>query len=268
MSDDPSSPMTHPEELLAAYVGGSLEPSQRDEVEAHLASCGSCRQDVEFARGARAALLALPELEAPGLAEKGLAALGVEAKAPDDLAERRRGRDWGERWGRVAWSAGLAAAAVIAVVFLFTGGLFGGRDQAESPTAAESGFGAAADGPLQIVQGGDRDPEELDALARTLAASSAGRAALVASPRPVGPPADDVREPSGPIEEITACVRQGAALGPEIAPTYLEESTFEGIPIYVGAFIVAPVSGGRAHLELVAVTRDACQPVYFARRNL
>jgi hypothetical protein len=270
MSDHPSSPMPHPEELLAAYVDGSLGPSEREAAEAHLAVCGSCRQDVEHAAAARAALLALPELDAPGLAERGVAALGATAaSAPTDLAERRRGRPWGERWGRVAWSAGLAAAAVIAVVFLVTGGLFNGEDQAAT-TAGPEGPSTASGQPLEIVQGGERTPAELDALAKVLASSSVDRAALASSPPSPAPmePTAEAGDASGTVGAVTTCVRQGAALGPENTPTYLEEATFQGAPVYIGAFLVTPEGGGPAHLELVAVTRADCQPVYFARRNL
>jgi anti-sigma factor RsiW len=269
MSDHPSSPMTHPEELLAAYVDGALEHSERRAAEAHLAVCGSCRQDVEHAAAARAALLALPDLEAPGLADKGLAGLGVATSAPADLAGHRRGREWGQRWGRVAWSAGLAAAAVVAVVFLVTGGLFSGEDQAGSPAAVEQPrFGAATGQPLEIVQGGERTPTELDALAKTLASSSESKASLQVSPPPASRSSAEAGDASGTVGAVTTCVREGAALGPENPPIYLEEATFQGTPIYVGAFLVAPDGGGPAHLELVAVTRDDCQPVYFARRNL
>jgi anti-sigma factor RsiW len=272
MSDDTTPSMSHPEELLATYVGGSLEPSEREAVEGHLAVCDACRREVEYATAARAALVALPELEPPGLAEGGLAALGVGVgpAQPADLAERRAGRAAGappERWHRLAWSAGLAAAAVVAAVFLFTGGLFGRDQQASAPASRDAGSEAAALQSLEIVQGGDRDPAELDALARSLAASADDRL-LAASPTPVGAPGEESEDASSEIGQVIDCVREGAALGPEIAPTYLEEATFEGAMVYIGAFVVEPENGGRAHLELVAVTADECQPVYFARQNL
>jgi hypothetical protein len=257
--------MSHPEELLAVYVGGSLEPAEREAVEAHLATCAACRVEVEYAAAARAVLRELPELEAPGLAAGGLAGLG------GDLAERRAtraARDRSDRWMRVAWSGGLAAAAVVAVVFIFAGGLFrgGGEDAATGPNAGAP----AAESQIAIVQGGDRTRESLDALARSLAQSTDRSATLSGQPGAATP----VPSPEGPVaadavvEEVVACVREGAALGAEVAPTYLEESTFEGAPVYVGAFVVPAEEGSGSHLELVAVTRDDCQPVYFARQNL
>jgi hypothetical protein len=273
MSDDATTPMTHPEELLATYVGGSLEPSDREAVEAHLAVCETCRQEMEYATAARAALVALPELQAPGLAEGGLAALGVGVSPaqPADLAERRAGRiarEPAERWHRLAWSAGLAAAAVVAAVFLFTGGLFDGDQRASAPAGRDAGSEAAAPQPLEIVQGGDHDPDSLDALAGRLAASNDQSATLASSPATTRVPAEGTEDAPGEVAEVTACVRAGAALGSGVAPTYLEEATFQGAPVYIGAFVVGPENGGRAHLELVAVTRDDCQPVYFARQNL
>src|SRR5437763_16956423 len=62
---DPRDPGAHPDELLADYVGGSLEAAQRREVERHLSSCAACREDVALAGRARAALGALSELEVP-----------------------------------------------------------------------------------------------------------------------------------------------------------------------------------------------------------
>src|SRR5205807_10052002 len=46
-------PMNHPEELLAAYVEGALGDQERAEVDAHLATCGTCRDEVELAARAR-----------------------------------------------------------------------------------------------------------------------------------------------------------------------------------------------------------------------
>ena len=42
--------MTHPEELLAGYVDGTLSAKDRVAVEAHLAACSRCSREVELAR--------------------------------------------------------------------------------------------------------------------------------------------------------------------------------------------------------------------------
>lgn len=46
---------------VTGYVDGALPPAERVEVEAHLASCPSCRAQAEFERGLRARLLSLPQ---------------------------------------------------------------------------------------------------------------------------------------------------------------------------------------------------------------
>src|SRR2546422_9213452 len=62
----------HPDSLLAGYVDGSARPGERRTVDRHLGNCERCRSEVELATSARAVLVSLPELEAPGLAGAGL----------------------------------------------------------------------------------------------------------------------------------------------------------------------------------------------------
>jgi len=95
--------MTHPEELLAEYVNGSLSASDIASVEEHLAACTACSADVSRARAARSALGFLPEVPAPD---------GVASRALD-AAARPEGRPGWYRW----LGAG-AAAAVVALVLL------------------------------------------------------------------------------------------------------------------------------------------------------
>jgi Putative zinc-finger len=74
--------MNHPEEALAAYVDGVATLQERASVEAHLAFCPRCREDIERARAAKDAVASLPEMPAPeGTAAAVLAAaagLGLE----------------------------------------------------------------------------------------------------------------------------------------------------------------------------------------------
>src|SRR5439155_14358989 len=105
--------MTHPEELLAAYVDGSLEQDERGLVDAHLAGCERCRDEVELASRARDALAGLPELDVPGTLRP-------------DLRVLPRGES---RFRRATWTAGAAAAsvaAILALVLVHGGGGGGG----------------------------------------------------------------------------------------------------------------------------------------------
>src|SRR6266540_1629452 len=118
--------MSHPEELLAAYVDGSLEEDERALVDGHLAGCETCRVEVGDARRARAALSGLPELDVPpGTVRPALT--------------RRPARD---RFRRASWVAGAAAAsiaAVVALVLVANQGGGGGAENAGAPRAAAGG---------------------------------------------------------------------------------------------------------------------------------
>ena len=57
--------MTHPEELLADYVDGALTDDERAAADAHLATCETCREEIELARQAVTALASLEEESVP-----------------------------------------------------------------------------------------------------------------------------------------------------------------------------------------------------------
>ena len=52
--------MSHPTDMLAPYVDGTLEPTDRSAVDAHLRSCERCRREVAAATAARRAVLSMP----------------------------------------------------------------------------------------------------------------------------------------------------------------------------------------------------------------
>lgn len=93
---------------LGAYVIGALEPAERVEVDAHLAGCPACREDLALLADLPAVLGRLGESDAlaagatqvePGMVERSLAEL------------RRRRRSGGIRRRLVAVAAGVAIAA-------------------------------------------------------------------------------------------------------------------------------------------------------------
>ena len=91
----------HPKELLAEYVDGSLAADDRATVEAHLASCSVCADEVAVAEQARMALTELPEVPVP---------FGTEQR----ILQRTRGK---ARWeSPFAWKAARVAAVAAAVV--------------------------------------------------------------------------------------------------------------------------------------------------------
>ncbi|MBI4601029.1 MAG: von Willebrand factor type A domain-containing protein, partial [Planctomycetes bacterium] len=96
------------EPLLTAYALEELAPEEREEVAAHLAGCGPCREELDMlARAATLVAKSAPAAAALGAAARGrileAAGAGGGAGGPP-----RRGR--GPLW---RWIGGLAAAAVV-----------------------------------------------------------------------------------------------------------------------------------------------------------
>jgi anti-sigma-K factor RskA len=101
-------------ELAAAYALGALDRADVARFEAHLERCAVCEADVE---GYRDALLVLahsadPAEPPPPLRDR------ILAEVAPPPATARAGRSIGARarWPRVAWGAGLAAAAAVVLV--------------------------------------------------------------------------------------------------------------------------------------------------------
>ena len=127
--------MSHPEDLLADYVDGTLDERERAVVDAHLHGCARCSAEVRQAGAARAALSELEDVPVP---------FGVTGPV---LAEagRRFERRPGVVWGRFQWAAGLAAAAaLVVVVALNVGGEDARNAAAPERTAAAAGATGAA----------------------------------------------------------------------------------------------------------------------------
>jgi Putative zinc-finger len=267
----------HPHELLAEYLDGELPPARRSEVEAHLASCPTCADEVALAREAREALGALPEVPAP----TGLA-----------LDLRRRARR-PPRAGR--WIAAAAAAAVLvgagAVVVLRQAGVQtqgdagaqgGGAGPAAGPMAPETAerqdgedlaLGEEAADPssvVYVVTDRDYDPAALARLAPRL------RTEAEASLRRGFPETTDrffselsLEAVSGPARRAIRCASQGLPPDQPAAPFRIEAARFQGEPVYVAAFLRGPDPSARHDRVLIwVVTREACLLRYFASQDL
>ncbi len=98
--------MSHPGDLLSAYLDGEVTPDERRVVETHLPGCGECRTEIDELSGARAAVRSLPMMDLPpGLLPE-----------PEPVAVVRR---FPSR--PIAWAAAAVAAGLLAVG-LMTGG--------------------------------------------------------------------------------------------------------------------------------------------------
>ena len=96
---------SHPTELLATFVDGTVADSDRAALTEHVQGCEQCRHEMALARAARDALAALPEVPAP------------EGLAQSVVAQTIAPRQWNERASRIVWVAGAAAAVAIVAWF-------------------------------------------------------------------------------------------------------------------------------------------------------
>jgi Putative zinc-finger len=143
---------------LGVYVLGAIDPAERALVDAHLATCRDCRDELAGLAGLPALLARVSTEEAIALAatDGPFPAASEAAEPPRELlatvldltAARRRRRRWREA------GLGVAAAAIVAA------GVFGGLQLGSSPaplTNAATSQGALyngpADGPMQTVTG-------------------------------------------------------------------------------------------------------------------
>jgi hypothetical protein len=242
--------MTHPEELLAEYVDGTLADDQRAGVDAHLATCARCREEVEAAGLAVSALAALPEEPVP---------LGVtgpvltEAEAAGRPAPRRRpARE------RFRWAGGLAAAASLLLVAAVLLPLLatratkeaaeGGSQRAPTAEAGDAALGATAEAvPMEVL---DRvlDDDDLGRLAREAADAA---------------PALPERESTAPLESsdaaISCFVENGITMDDRDVLVRAIEAAYQDTPAYIGIFHEGP-GGGEPPEKIVVwvVSRPDC----------
>jgi hypothetical protein len=228
--------MTHPEELLAGYVDGTLTEDERAAVEAHLETCVTCREEIDLATRAVAALAEVPDEPVP---------LGVTGPV---IAEVRRGtaRARTSSWrARAQWVAGLAAAAaVIALLAVSLPHLGGGATRegagkgglaASASTAPKLGAPhTAALVPLEIQEVDYREVSKLQALAEHAAATRGNDQLTATSPTP----SYDVRA----AEAAQACIAKAAGEGLTSNDSLLRliQAKFKGKPAYLGVYLERP----------------------------
>jgi len=262
--------MNHPGPLLTDLVDGTLSSADRVDVEAHLATCGSCRQEVALARAARRALGSMPPVVPPaGLVEAAIAGASAHP-SPTRIGEA------GSRRSARRWIGVAAAAAVIGLVAVAAPKL----GTSPSPTVAE-GAGAAdrsfprADA-VEVVRT-DVSSAQLAFVAASLGGVEPGGTA--ASLGGVGPggtaaPSADVtgvesaasvparqarRQLPERLSEASACLEQawGAAPGPL---TRVLLARFQGTPAYFGLYAVGPGAGlAPTRLQLLVASVEGCQ---------
>jgi hypothetical protein len=126
---------------LGVYVLGAIEPSDRAQVDEHLATCADCREELASLAGLPALLRRVPTAEAERLAVAGQADSATDETPPDQLlpallartTQARRVRRWRE----------LAAAAAVAVLALGAGAA-GASLLGSGPAAPSAAHGQAS----------------------------------------------------------------------------------------------------------------------------
>jgi len=253
--------MTHPEELLAGYVDGTLTEAERAEVDAHLPTCDLCREELELAGAALAALATLQEESVP---------FGVTGPV---LAEAGRRFERRRRvvWERFQWAAGLAAAAaLVAVVALSLGrgdgdGLragAGGDAGVEAPAAeAEAALGAADAPGLERQPDVTYDEDGIRSLARDAAQAArvedqdgGGPAAALASPDAA---LDCLRSSGAPVDEPTDLLVR------------LIQARYGGTPAFFAVLLEGPGAGQPPdHAVVWVVATEDCRILITASQRI
>ena len=137
--------MSHPSEMISAYLDGELTPTEASELFTHMGSCGKCVAEMEAMQKVRTAIRSLPLIELP---------TGVLGEAEPVVVPLRRNR------GFLVGAAAAGVAIVIAVATLLTP-----SPSALSVDDLNSRFGARvsldpAFGPAKVVVPDVRDLTE------------------------------------------------------------------------------------------------------------
>ena len=255
--------MTHPEELLAGYVDGTLPAKDRVAVESHLGECSRCSREAALAAGARTALRSLTEVPAPQ---------GVASKALEEATGVRPATAAGTpRWYRL----GGIAAAVAAGLLVFTlvlphigngGGsatdAAQGKDQSATGGARE-GTALAAASAIEI-QRVNYDDASLTALASSYQSGPSGASGAAAATAPA-PSAFGTQAQTNKALDclVTSAPDQGGEL------QTLIRARFKGTPAYLAVFTEGPGAGQPADTVTVWVlaTTD-CRILSFSSAQL
>ena len=262
--------MNHPGPLLADYVDGTLDPSMRAEVDAHLRRCAICRAELSLARAGAGAAQGLKEPDVPaGLGEAAIAEatrLAAERNPEVTSIEGRARR-------RPATSRVLAAAGAAAAVLLLVAiAPKLGQSSNELPAAnVADGAAASAAAGYQPATGVeiqhanytfDALPQIADALRTSFSVNApvpseaAGGAAEVTHvpslpPRTSGDPSL--------LPNATACLNE-AFNTPNGTLSRVLLATYQGQPAYISVYLIGPGAGlPPTQLELHVASVHGCQ---------
>jgi hypothetical protein len=251
--------MTHPEELLAGYVDGSLSTQDRAAVESHLASCDLCRGELALARGARSALSSLEEIPAPaGLTQGAIdEAAGVHS-LPDARASRNQ-----RRYRVMAFTAAAAVVALLAVTLPHLGGRSPTGTRAAHNEAGMALPSAAVRKSLSLeLQHVDYDARSLQGLAAAYKSLTSSDAEAMTGRQPIASGA------ATEVNDAAACLAK-AFPGFNGRLIRLIRATFDGAPAYLGVYTEGGGAGGHpTSLSVRVASVDTCTILSYTKANL
>jgi anti-sigma factor RsiW len=271
---DDSAASTHPDELLAGLVDGSLTPAETAEVKAHLDGCERCRSEIRLAESASRALRSLPEVEPPW---------GLGRPAVEEARRRRRAH----RFRRFAPAAGVAAAAILLVglAFAVLRGPQGGGGASSAARAPVGGSGPAgapaptvAPGPLIQRKDVNFDAKGIERLAASYSSSrnfprvvqpqAEGASSQPASSTAPAAPSEDRAVPLADERAVVSCIDSAAGLDPSTRPARIIAARFESKPALIGVYLSGPGAGQPADLLVVWVASRECRLLHYASHRI
>ena len=265
--------MTHPTDLFADYVDETLPEHDRAAIEAHLATCEACRDEVRLSRAGHAALGRLPDVAAPvGVASKALRE-ATGAAAPN----------LSPRWPR--WIPAVAAALLLLVVaiglpHLLDHGIGAGTSR-EAAAGAPPGTASAPTTSRSIqrlLRSGVQVSRQVkdytvDDVRRLIDSNAQGWSGAIV-PVPAAAPTPGRSEAFAATKDAeastaVACLARQVESAPNEVLVQLIDARFEGAPAYLAVILESPRPGTQVDKVLVwVVHKNDCTIANFAQGNL
>lgn len=263
--------MSHPGPLFADYVDGTLDPSTRAEVDAHLRTCATCRAELALSTAGAASAGRLTAPASPAGMGKAAVAEAQRLAAERNpevtpIAGRARRRPTTSRVLAVA-----GAAAVIIFLALIAPKLGQGSSQRSEQAAAA---GAARPSAYPVATGVEIQHADYTFAALVQSATEL-RTALTASEGYAGPsPGEQVALPSASVPALdaqdvstdatllpkaTACLNKAFDSPPGTLSRVIR-ATYGGQPAYLGVYLIGPGADlPPTLLQLSAASVHGCQ---------
>ena len=243
--------MSHPGPLLADYVDGTLDPSTRAEVDAHLRTCATCRGELAMATAGARAAQGLDEPAAPaGIGEAAIAEAARMAAERNPEVTPMTGRARRRPARAESWAAALILLLVVVAPKL-------GQDTTQNAAQIAAGGASRAAAYPQAsyveIQHADYTFAVLPDVAaqlRSAITSSDGleNGSVASSALGVGAPsaaavpnAEDVSKDSALLPTATACLNK-AFDNPTGTLSRVIRARYGGQPAYLGVYLIGPGS--------------------------